>query len=391
MAVVAATGLVMIVWPRNAARDVAQAPTARPESRSTPRSDDEYGAKASDAHPAGDGAETWSAIRDAPAREPAPALPAPALPALASPSDLSEMNGTGAVGGQLRSGAAAGGAGSPDLSAPRPAADDTLATPGRLDSITPHRRGLGGLGRHRLATPGRLDSITPSAAPDGTVTKDGRMAAGAPAMAAPTASKERGAATAPGAIGAGPRAGDRAEALAVQADAKAGGRAAQDVVDQIVSQLNQDQILLVRVQLPERELSAALVELSSVHRTNLLTASGSIVPVEQMQMANGEADARAPDLSSRLQVPARNATELRQLQLELTMPSTVIVDGSSEQIRQSLSDLSTRHDVDLQPVTLDPTADRRGLAARSAVTPEAAAEREGAARATPPSPEVCSG
>ncbi len=413
VAAVAAVGLVMIVLPRNGARDVAQAPTARPESTPAPEAaayatgaeagrglstrEERYGADA-DVPSLGTALEVQptdradsverSVRRDALARgmirsaplPPTPgggvaapaAIPSPpageagiAPPAPAGTDDVAGMGGAGGMVGGAGvvpgPGAAAGAMGYPGMSAGQPAANESNAM-------------YFGAG----AAP---------AAP-GMGMMMGKMASDAPAMSAPAAAaatpESLSAPGMPGMPGAGLSPADSLRPDAERALSEADLAARPDIVEQIVSQLHQDQMLLVRVQLPERELSRTLVELSNSNRMNVLTTSGSVVPVEQTTLADGTSDARAAGRFPALQVPARDETELRQLQLGLMTPNTVIVDGSSEQIRQSLNGLTTRHGVEIQPVTLDPLADRKGVSQQLGDTVQSVVEKKAHPAELPP-------
>jgi len=122
----------------------------------------------------------------------------------------------------------------------------------------------------------------------------------------------------------------------------------QEAVAKLLSQLDEQQELLVKVQIPQRQLLESLGQLQKTSRVDVLMtdgrlADGNRAPSEQMQPE--DAGQAAPD--------ALPSVELLGEQLLGDQQNVLVVDGSADDIRQSLVDLAAQPGIAIDPAQRD--------------------------------------
>lgn len=118
----------------------------------------------------------------------------------------------------------------------------------------------------------------------------------------------------------------------------------QEAVAKLLSQLNEQQELLVKVQIPQRQLLDSLGQLQKTNRVDVLMTDGRLAEAsrplsEQMQ----------PDAAAQAAPDAVPSVQLLGEQLLGDRQNVLIVDGSADDIRQSLVDLVAQPGIAIDP------------------------------------------
>ena len=160
-----------------------------------------------------------------------------------------------------------------------------------------------------------------------------------------------------------------------------GAPANEQRIDQLIAQLDQDQMLLVKVDVPQGELLGSLDELRKSNCVDVLATDGSVKALpEGTALPEGMLQSGVVAGASISAVPS--TVELRE-QLDRTSQNVLVVNGSADQIRQTLTNLAAQPGVaiELAPAELDAIRNRSIGAAKPAQSSErAGAEPAGETR-----------
>ena len=148
----------------------------------------------------------------------------------------------------------------------------------------------------------------------------------------------------------------RAEELAKDAQYKSAAPAREQLIGQLISQLDQDQSLLVKLHLPPVGVQRSLDELQRSYRVKVLATDGSVMALldgEAVPQAGLQFDDAADKKSSAATLELRLGTQLARGDSEV-----LVVNGSADQIRATLANLAAQPDVAIEPVPAELAAVR---------------------------------
>ena len=145
-----------------------------------------------------------------------------------------------------------------------------------------------------------------------------------------------------------------------------GAPANEQLIDQLISQLDQDQMLLVKVHVPQGELLGSLDELRKSNCVDVLATDESVKALpEGTALPEGMLQSLVVAGASIRAVPSM--AELRE-QLGRASQNVLVVNGSADQIRQTLTNLAAQPGVaiELAPAELNAIRNRSGRKSPSA-------------------------
>ena len=143
----------------------------------------------------------------------------------------------------------------------------------------------------------------------------------------------------------------------------------EQLIGQLISQLDQDQALLVKLHLPPVGVQRSLDELQRSYRVQVLATDGSVMALlegEASPQAGRQFDDAADKQSSAATVELPLGTQLVRGD-----PNVLVVNGSADQIRATLANLAAQPDVAIEPVPAELDAVRTRWLMQSSENKEA--------------------